>query len=98
LKWEEEYDDYSDAPSDEVLLHLKLHGHGWEPTLAYILDHVFITPSPWSTFQDYGYRLGSDFAQAFNLDRPVKVEEHICPVGLVKPPRSYMDYTQRLEM
>jgi len=46
IQWDHLFDDYEDAPSDEALVSLKLHREAWEPTLAYILNHTFVTPTP----------------------------------------------------
>jgi hypothetical protein len=98
IRWKEDFDDYFDAPSDEAILNLKVHGLAFQASLAYVLDRSFITPSSWSAFRDYGYRLGTDFGQAFDLKKPVMVAEHICPVALEKPPRSIMDYRPSLHV
>lgn len=62
----------------------------------YIFNHIFVGTTPWSTFQDYGYQLPPDFAQVFDLEKPLDLVNYICPVGLAKPPSSISHYTHPL--
>jgi hypothetical protein len=61
----------------------------------YICQQIMLTPVPYSLFKDYGYRLLPCFSQAFDLGKPILVQDHLCPVGLPDPPKSITDYNSR---
>jgi hypothetical protein len=73
IPWKDDFDDYFDAPSDEATLNLEIHGLCYQAPLAYTFHGSFVTPSPWSAFRDYGYRLATEFCQAFDLKELVRV-------------------------
>jgi hypothetical protein len=37
--------------------------------------------SSWDDFKDYGYRLLTSFALAFNIQEPILIEEHVLPIA-----------------
>ena len=92
LPFDPKFDDYEGGPTLEELApipetHLQL-----QPSLMYICKQIMLTAAPYSKFKDYGYRLLPSFAQAFNLGKPFRIEDHLCPVGLASPPTSITDY------
>jgi hypothetical protein len=95
LPFDRKYDEYEGRPVLEELApvpetHLQLR-----PSFMYVCEQIMqimLTPAPYSLFKDYGFRLLPCFAQAFDLGKPILVEEHLCPVGLTEPPKSIADY------
>lgn len=88
---QDNYDDYIDAPTDILISELCQIPDSWDPSVAYVLNHSFVTPSPWSAFQDYGFRLRPDFFQAFDLRPPWMLEQHILQIGLPNPSETQAD-------
>jgi len=81
------YDDYEGAP---VLESLRQDQHPYE-----IAKEPYYRPGLWTSFRDYGYRLQSSFSQMFYLDPPVKLMDHILPVGVTEdyePSRQINNY------
>jgi hypothetical protein len=57
-------------------------------SLVYIANQVITTL--WNFFEkDYGYRLLPDYAQMSWLAEPIKVREHLSPIGLLNPPPAF---------
>ena len=92
LPFHRNFDDYEGGPSLEDLISTYDPHLPSQPSLIYICKQIMLTPAPFSLFKDYGYRLFPRFAQAFDLDMPVMVKEHLCPVGLSNPPNSITNY------
>ncbi|KAI6096131.1 hypothetical protein F5141DRAFT_1067853 [Pisolithus sp. B1] len=68
------YDDYECGP---VLESLHQDQNCYE-----IVEEPYHRPGIWTSFRDYGYHLLSSFSQMFYLDPPVRLADHILPVGI----------------
>jgi hypothetical protein len=77
------YDEYEGGPILESL-HQDRNPHEF-------VEEPYYRPGIWTLFRDYGYRLLSSFSQMFYLDRPVKLADHILPVGI---PENYESSNQ----
>ena len=93
LPFDRTFDDYEGGPvlEDLALTHHDTHLQ-LRPSYMYVCQQMMLDPAPYSLFKDYGFRLLPCFAQAFDLGKPILVQEHLCPVGLPEPPKSIMDY------
>ncbi|KAN0101312.1 hypothetical protein V8E55_001296 [Tylopilus felleus] len=70
------YDDYEGGP---VLESLQQDRNPYE-----IVEEPYYRPGLWTSFRDYGYRLLPSFSQMFYLDPPIKLTDHILPVGITE--------------
>jgi len=73
-----DYDDYVDGPTKDILdpLPASVLGLGGL-SLAYIANRIMTTP--WTIYKDYGYRLLPTFCQIAHLGNPIMLKEHLCP-------------------
>ena len=70
------YDDYEGGP---VLESLQPICNPYE-----LVEEPYYRPGLWTHFRDYGYRLQSSFSQMFYLGPPIKLMDHILPVGVTE--------------
>ncbi|KAG6369921.1 hypothetical protein JVT61DRAFT_13388, partial [Boletus reticuloceps] len=75
-QFDRSYDDYEGAP---VLESLQQDRNAYE-----IVEEPYYRTGLWTSFRDYGYRLQSSFSQMFYFDPPIKLMDHILPVGVVE--------------
>ncbi|KAL4080396.1 hypothetical protein J3A83DRAFT_4366706 [Scleroderma citrinum] len=68
------YDEYEGGP---ILESLHQDHNPYE-----IVKEPYYRPGIWSSFRDYGYCLLSFFSQMFYLDPPVRLFDHVLPVGV----------------
>jgi len=85
LPFEKHFDDYYNGPTLTDLHPIPLSIMGYDTSLVYLADRI--TTFPWPLFKDYGYRLLPNFAMNFYLGKPLLFKEHLCPVGLLNPPK-----------
>ena len=88
LPFARDFDEYEGGPALEDLALFHDTKFQLQPSFLYICKQIMLAPASSSLFKDYGYRLFPQFAQAFNLTEPILVKQHLCPVGLTKPPKS----------
>ncbi|KAI5997367.1 hypothetical protein EDD15DRAFT_2162774 [Pisolithus albus] len=72
--FDRKYDEYECGPVLESLYQDRNHYE--------IVEEAYYRPGIWTSFRDYGYRLLSSFSQMFYLDPPVRLADHILPVGI----------------